>query len=190
MNDETPPITESGLSYLNVLPVEWQPVLSEQDDVHDRYLQSNESLLNAINDLEDHHIIEGADEHSLVMQEMARIDRKLNLMLDMLGRLLSSHQKNLEAVPITLATEQVQWESTEPPEQDAHIEVRIYISQEYPLPLVLSGYVASVTSASAGRSLITVKLDTLPDPLEDNLNKLIFRHHRRSVATARKPAET
>ncbi len=189
MSDDLSTITESGLSYINVLPVEWYPLSSEQDDVIDRYLQSNESLLNAINDLEDHHVTESADEHSLVMQEVARLDRKLDLILDMLGSLLSQHQKIPPAVPVTLAIEQVQWESTEPPEQKIHVEVRIYISQEYPMPLVISGYVTQVTAGSAGRSLVAVQLDTLPDLVENNLNKLIFRHHRRSIATARKPAE-
>lgn len=189
MSEDLSTIAESGLSYINVLPVEWQLLSSEQDDVLDRYLQSNESLLNAINDLEDHHVVESADEHSLVMQEVARLDRKLDLMLDMLGRILSQHQRIPQAAPVTLALEQVQWETTEPPEQKTHVEVRIYISQEYPMPLVLSGYVTKVTNGSAGRSLVTVELDTLPDPIENNLNKLIFRHHRRSIATARKPSE-
>jgi len=187
MSDDLSTIAESGLSYINILPVEWHPVSSEQDDILDRYLQSNESLLNAINDLEDHHAIESADEHSLVMQEVARLDRKLDLILDMLGRMLSQYQKIPPAVPVTLAIEQVQWETTEPPEQKMHVEIRIFISQEYPMPLVLSGCVTLVTQGSAGRSLVTVELDTLPDPLENNLNKLIFRHHRRSIATARKP---
>ncbi len=189
MAEDLPQSIESGLTYINVLPVEWQPISSGQDDTHDHYLQSNDSLLNAINDLEDYHVIENVDEHSLVMQEVARLDRKLNLMLDMLGSLLSQQQKIPDAVPVTLETEQVQWETAKPPERESQIEVRIYLSREYPLPLVLSGYVTNVTLDSAGCSVVTVQLDTLPNLIEDNLNKLIFRHHRRSIATARQPSE-
>lgn len=146
--------------------------------------EANEDILRTIA-LLDEHFSEAGDEHDITAQGMQRIDFKLNLVLDLVGQVLAHHLTLPESMSVSFNTEAIQWEGLSAPDAGTGVKIELYVSRKYPRPIVLYGKV-QVVQPIPGAFRVGVALESLSEIVGEGLGKLIFRHHRRHVAHARR----
>ncbi len=178
------PLAE-GLIYEAELPLAWRPLaeaLADSELV--RRNDANELLLKAIGVLEEYRG-EAEEAASGTQQELARLEFKVDLILDLISRMLVRQLQLPAAVACRLGAQGLAWLCRgELPPVGSMLQLELYLQPRYPSPLLLVGEVVG-TEAGGEASLVTVAFRDLSPVLEDALEKLIFRHHRRSVALAR-----
>ena len=159
-----------GISFSMSAPFAWR--LSDTGiTVHQR--AENEKLLRIILAL-DEYPAEHAD-------ELAALDFKVNIVMELLAELLTHHLDLPDSVNLRLGASQLMWASDgDLPAEGEHIELSIYLHRTFPRPLILAGVVSYSEAGSCH-----IQLDPLPDTLQDMFEKFIFAHHRREVANSR-----
>ncbi len=175
---------ETGLLCRENLPVRWS-VLGEAslDAAQAAARLPNEERFRIINSLDDHRS-ELPDDSSALGQELQKIDFKLNLILDMLGPLVSAGSQP----PVTLALELAPQHLSLGGEQadidgvfvGDWLQVELFLHPRYPFPVVLFGRVSRLDGG--------VEIDLLPlsEAVREQYEKYLFRCHRRQIARARK----
>lgn len=174
-----------GLTYQERLPVTWRMLdepLTERELAH--YNESNEAVLNTIAALEEHHpeLHEGQHGH-----ELARLDFKLNLLLDLVGQLITQNVELPAPTLVKLGAHAIAgYEKLEgsPPPLGRHFLVSVYLHAGYPRPTVLPARLVAA-EASGPVFLLAASLEGLSESVHDLLEKFIFRHHRRTIAHTR-----
>jgi hypothetical protein len=174
------PFQESGLVFSGSLPLSLELLADvPRDSDVARANESNELLLRSVSVLEekiDH------DENDELVQELKRQDMKLNLILDMIGTLLMQQQVIPAAREIQLSASGLRLGVAANTAANQHCRVQLYIEPAIPKPLTLYGQCQP--SSEAGMTDIAFK--GVSQAVADNLDKFIFRHHRRRIAQARK----
>ena len=174
------------LAYQDVLPVAWRPLPDQIDpDVASSYAASNVRVLQASTALQEQGQTEQRDENSPHAQDLLRIELKINLLLDVVGRILAANQPRPPSVAIRFNALGATFQSAAPlPRPGAQGAVEIYLRECVAEPLRLIGRVANVSPGGE------VKVRFLPpgEATSDLLEKLAFRRHRRQVAGSRQPS--
>ena len=113
------------------------------------------------------------------------VEFKVNLLLELVSELLTREQPLPMPAPVQLTGEGLWWKTARPPGVSEILRVELYILPSIPKPLVL---IAEVTSIERSDDLyrVHVRFVEIPDLLRDALEKMIFRHHRRLIAEARR----
>jgi hypothetical protein len=176
----------TGLVYEDLLPLHWSVVDVSMDAAHRLHLhEANEDTLRTLSMLEEHPQ-EIADDHPAVTHELRRLDFKLNLLLDLVGLLVARDLTLPDRVPVRLAAQGLEWEARQPPPRDSLVRLEIYLSPKLPRALVLLGRVQGAHPMSDGVFRTAVIFEDLSELEADWLEKIIFVHHRRQVAHARR----
>lgn len=185
---------QEGLSYADRLPVRWHPApVPEAEGVRTRLEEGNEQALRALALLEERPperpAEAPAEEGQPSAQELARIEAKLNLLLALVGRLMARERALPPSRPVRLGGMGVSWETEEPPPSVGERGlVEIYPLPDWPEALRLPGEVVAVEPLGEGRHRVEVRFEAMGETAREALEKLVFRHHRRSVARARQHA--
>jgi hypothetical protein len=176
------------LAYQDILPVAWRQLGDSIDpDLAASYTASNVRVLQACTALQEQGQMEKADENNPHSADFLRIELKINLLLDVVGRILAANQPRPPSVAIRFNALGATFQGTAPyPRPGAQGAVEIYLRECVAEPLRLIGRVANV---SAGGE---IKVRFLPpgEAAADLLEKLAFRRHRRQVAGSRNPPRT
>ena len=173
-------ILHEELAYADVLPVAFRPLPGPLDAVQaascaDRNLRT----LLACAALEEHGQHEKQAEDSPHAADIQRIDLKVNLLLDMVGALLAASQSRPPAVPARFNPHGIVWESAgAPPAAGAYGLVEIHLKDCLAQPLVLAGTVAD----GPAERRVHVRFDPIQGHVADQVERLVFRRHRRQVA--------
>ncbi|MBX5459643.1 MAG: PilZ domain-containing protein [Steroidobacteraceae bacterium] len=171
------------LAYQDILPVAWRALPDEIDpDLAASYLASNVRVLQAATALQEYGSLEKLDENAPYAADFMRIELKINLLLDVVGRLLAANQPRPPAVAIRFNALGATFQAPSPPPRPgAQGAVEIYLRECVVEPLRLIGRVANVSSTGE------LKVRFLPpgEAVSDLLEKLAFRRHRRQVAGSR-----
>ena len=173
------------LAYEDVLPVAWTPFAGPVDD-HEarRYDDSNHRLLLACAALDEQPVLprDKPDDGSPVMAELARLDSRLTLVLDLLIHLASRDQRRPDPVRVrfnsigaAVALDSFLFE------MGGYGRLDIFLRSALPQPLTLVARVVGLEKTQA-------KLRFLPvaAPVGDLIDKFAFRTHRRHVAVSRR----
>lgn len=188
------PHTESAvlhdeLAYSDVLPITFVPMLNPPDPgIAAVWAERNLRILQTCTALEEHGNPERPDEDSPHAADILRIDLKVNLLLDLVGHLVSLSQSRPPAMPIRFNASAAVWHpGPTRPVTTGHGVLEIHLNTCVLQPLTLSGEVlpASMDIADHDTGLVEMRIDPLPVNVADELTKLIFRRHRRQVAGAR-----
>jgi len=178
-----------GVIYRDIVPLGWRVISREELEFSNLSTQdANEEVLRFIATLDEFHV-DAQDEHgSGAGSELGRIEFKINLLLDMVTRLVVRDTVMPESVPITLGSAGIEWVSATPPQEGELLELSLYLHLKYPRPLKVIGEVKQVRSPGGiDRSyLIHLRYETMSDTVQSGLEKLIFRQHRRSIAQLRR----
>ncbi len=185
MHEETDKGFFEGLFYEDILPLEWRRLGTEPDHAYMAHLnEANDDTLRMLA-IMDERSVEKAEEGTTLTAEITRLETKINLLMDMVGQILTNHLLLPEQIPVRLGANGIEFAHTKPPKPDEHIVITLYLHQRYPRPLEILGRVASVDDTGQGAFWVKVKFEGVSPSVEDWLEKFIFRRHRRLIAQSR-----
>lgn len=121
--------------------------------------------------------------------DMARIEAKLDLLIDITGELMVRQGHIPPEFSVNLTDARLRWKSQGTvgavliPQKGELILVKLYMSK-VPRPLCLFGKVVS-SDGSGGIYTVEIEYTGLAQDVQRLLEKIIFRHHRRTVAMTR-----
>ncbi|MDX9741489.1 MAG: PilZ domain-containing protein [Gammaproteobacteria bacterium] len=177
----------TGLCYEDVLPLRWR----RSDDAHSlaRSLAinlGNEQLLRHLAAVDEFRG-EGGEDDSQTAHDLHRLESKLDLLIDLIGELLTRQADLPVAAPVRLCAETLVWTCAPgaAPATGDFIEADVFLSPRYPRPLVIFGVIESVQAEDDGRARVSLRYRELSAGVRSALEKTIFRQHRRMVAQAR-----
>jgi hypothetical protein len=176
-----------GLLYEESLPMQWRAVPEQSFRSELTSLnENNEEVLRFIGVL-DEYPGEIGDEHAPIAHELARVETKLNLLLGLVGQLLTVHFPLPPLKTVKLNPIGIEWLEDQGLRPGEVGIVEIYLNPRCPRPLTFAGKVDRVESTGGGYRIM-VQFEPLSTSVQERLEKTIFRHHRRSVALARRLA--
>jgi hypothetical protein len=171
------------LAYQDVAPIAWQPLTTPlSGESNNQIADRNLRLLQACAALEEHGQVEKPDENSPHAADILRLDMKMNLLLDLVGRILIANQPRPKPVHVRFNAQGATWRMAAPtlkPGDEGMLE--IYLKDCLVEPLRLIGRVANVSAEGQ----IKVKFQNPGEAIADLIEKLAFRKHRRQVADSR-----
>ena len=183
MSIDHPQPLSDGITFQTTAPVDWHSIqMLPVDGAQSQTASANLRLLNALNVLEDvpQHDLEKLPQS---LHESIHLDAKLDLILGMLGELLHQQAKIPAVSKVTVSAHSLSLTglTVAPfPEEGDLLRVRLFLDTRFPQALVLYGTVSSV--AKDGFTLV---LCGVTDLVQEQLDKLIFRQHRRAIALSR-----
>lgn len=171
----------TALVYDGVVPlaleaVSSQPLPAQLAAIND----SNDVLLTNVLLMNEKH---ESDEDDEVLDELRRQDHKLKLILDLLSLLLHQHNLLPAARPVRFSGEQLAVPVTEAADMQGGqlVKCSLYIDPALPKPLQIYATAREVFE-SEGEKWLLFDFTSLSAVVQDHLEKLVFRHHRKSVA--------
>ena len=178
----TETIEFGGLSCGVNLPLEWSALTgSGSSTLSPSVERANQNCLKIVLGL-DEGVHEVPDDSAELNQDLQRMDFKINIILELVGQLVSQNIQMPTNTDIKLGPKAIQWLVSEnPPESGQTIQLKIYLDARFPFPFVIFGSVTSVIPAEFGYCIAmkTAQKNTYSLEL---LEKYIFRCHRRHIA--------
>lgn len=173
----------SGLVYRQRLGLSWGP--RENGEIENGVVaESNGRLLQMLPLFEDRSS-DRVEEDGERTQELIRVERKLDLLLELVSEWIKTNRDQPRQVAVTLGAETASWlqeDEWPPPEQQ--VWVHLQIDQRLPGPLQLPARVVSV-AAESNWHRVTVRFEGIAESTSELLEKFIFRQHRREIARMR-----
>jgi hypothetical protein len=174
------------LTFDDRLPLAWHGLDAAPDAAELAHVRgANEDVMRTLASL-DEHPQEITDEHPAVTHELRRLDFKLNLLLDLMGMVLTRHAALPDAVTMRLGAGGVVWDTPVAPPTGQLLRLEVYLSARYPRPLTLFGRVRDARPLASGLARVEVAFEYLSEQETDGLEKIVFVHHRRQVAQSRR----
>jgi hypothetical protein len=171
------------LAFQGVLPVLWRPFQGTLDaDTAASLTDRNQQVLQAWDALEEHGPVEKPDENSPYAADLMRLERKMNLLLDLVGQILATNRPRPTPASVRFNALGAVWRGAAPlPETGAQGTLEVYLHECLAQPLRLPGRVTNVTPDG------NVKARFLPlgESVADLIEKMAFRRHRRQIAGTR-----
>lgn len=169
------------------LPVGWSPVENDPPEADLVGLSESNATLLRLFTILDEYASEPVDGNQDMQQAFARLDAKLSLVLELVGEVLA---RQLELPPpsqLALSELGVQWIESSPktlpaPGQRAYVD--LYLKPDFPRPLRFFTQLAVNGRTERGVRFVA-RFRGLSEEVRDGLAKLIFRHHRRMIASRR-----
>jgi len=170
-----------GISVQAEFPCEWSPLASPPDAAVLRATAAhNERLLRVVTILNESFPATGEFD-AASNQELARIDQKFNLLIELVGELLVRQSPVPADRQLELSMFGAAWAAdTQSIELGSYGWLRLVLHTSYPKLLELPSQVVSVDDAK-----VSIKFLDLGESVYGYLEKLLFRYHRRSVARHR-----
>jgi len=178
MNHQTPDSFGTALVLEDRLPLHWR--LPEMSGATSYQQLSNEETLRVILSLDDYHV-DVSDENPEFAHEVQRLETKINLILELVSQVLARQLQLPEALPVRLSAHEIEWETVTTPAIGSTVLIEAYVCPRYPRPLFLP---ATVKDSVGGR--VRAVFEDLGEPVQELIEKLIFRHHRRQIAATRR----
>jgi hypothetical protein len=175
------------LAYGDALPMRWQPLAASLDPLQvASWMEHNLRLLQACAALEEYG--GGTDKPDEVASsypsELARLDLKINLLLDLVGQLMVEQRPRPPAVALRFNAIGATWRvAGTPPRPRERGTLEIYLRECLAQPLRLIGEIVSIGSDST----VKVRFEYPGEAVADLIEKLAFRRHRRQIAGVRQP---
>lgn len=177
-------VLHNELAYEDVLPVGWRPLAKPLDLTAVAALtERNVRTLQVYATIEEQGPVEKAEDKSLHSADLLRLEVKMNLVLELMGKLLTAQEPRPPAAPLKFNALGAVWRSKAPPKQGEQGLLDIYLRECLAQPLTL---IANVTQVS-NDGQVKVAFTPPGEATADLIEKLAFRRHRRHVAGVRQP---
>ena len=174
-----------GLIYEGLLPFRWLPIDGNTSPLDlAKFDANNDEVLRFI-DVLDELPNESSVEHSNINQELAKIEVKFDLLLNLVTQLLSVYFPLPSPVHVKLTPSGLQWISTEAINPGEYGQIEIYMSSRCPRALVFPARI-ELNEKDGAEYRISAQFSEMSGSIRERLERLIFRHHRRGVALARR----
>jgi glycine cleavage system regulatory protein len=184
-NSEANPLADS-LIYEDLLPLTWTPRDEGFQAVNSsRINEHNEHVLRCVNLLGEQ-IKEKVDEEAETESALIRLEAKVNLILEMLSSLDRERGHIPDPIRVKLAAGGIEWLCNEsPPAAGDSIWIKLYIDNRVPEAMQLPAQVLTVSPADQRSSMVCARFEEIGESVQDQMEKMIFRHHRRMVAQSK-----
>ena len=175
------------LSYQDMLPLAYVH-LQGQPSFSDfmRFDERNASLLKTLASDEQ---TRREPEPSLeaLIQEIDRLDQKLNLVTELLADLVRREVVVPSPHPFRLSSAGVSFEYSEAESvgEGDWMKVSLFLLANVPRPLEFAGRVIRSNPDFVAENWLTVSFEQVNEMVESALDRLVFKHHRREVAMQR-----
>jgi hypothetical protein len=175
-------VLDNELAYQDVLPVQWMAMWEPPDRFDLLGLEeTNLLLLQACVAVEEHPARDRNEDLGPLAGEIARLDFKLNLVMQLLAKLVSKDRMP-PASPILFNSLGASWTCIgQTPPVGGHGLLRVQLRSSLPQPLELPAQVMSVEG-----SVAKVKFPGLSEQVAELIQRLAFLRHRRHIADVRK----
>lgn len=174
--------TESALVFEAAFPVRFTPFLDGQARLSGA-LENNLKVFQACDLLDERPQTDRMDLDSPVALELKRLDLKMTLMLELMMDLMHQGENGAGHCDAAVDFSGITWS---PSPRDLVVGQRgmieLFIHSGLPRPLKFAGAIIAVDPA---RSSARFEFDRLDDLEADQLERLIFKRHRRKVADVR-----
>jgi hypothetical protein len=172
------------LAYEDLLPLAWRASDAPITDLAKRsFFERNVKMLQACSALEEHGQPEKADERSPHHADIVRLDMKINLLLDLVGKLMTASHPRPEAMSVRFNALGAVWQHKgTTPAVNTYGVLELFLRDSIVEPLRLTGRISAVSAEGK----VQVKFDNCGEAVADLIEKLAFRRHRRQVAGARR----
>lgn len=167
-------VYEARLS-LGLWPIDGMP----EEEVLGFHNESNDVFLKTLSALEEH--LEVVDEHQAQHHELMRLELKLNFLMDLVGQVLATQLELPTRRKVRLGARGLSWSGDKTVTVNGLYRVDLYLKPNFPRPLVLFGRIKAVDG-----DVVTAAFEGISEAVQDGLDKFIFRHHRRAVASQRR----
>ncbi len=175
-----------GLVYEARLPLRWRTQQGAHGGEAVCSDEANADFLRVLSALEEH----GTEHHEETVEiahELRRLESKLDLVLGMVGQILARQLGLPQPVPVRLGARHLEWTGSPAPLPGERVCIELYLHPEYPRPLLLPGEVEAAEPDPQGTTRVRVRLEPLNEMVQNWLERIIFRHHRRLIAHSRRP---
>ena len=180
----------AGLVYEDLVPMSWSKAEEDiQPSQMIRVNDSNEEILRFMSVLDDYHTDAAIDTRGASSSEFARLEYKVNLILDLVSQILVHHVELPPAIPIKMTASGIQWKSDKRLVPGQFIFLNIYFYHNYPRPIVILANVQEVNKVG-NEYYAQAIFEQMSDDVRRWLDKLIFKQHRRSIALSRRQPQT
>ncbi|MGH8313992.1 MAG: PilZ domain-containing protein [Steroidobacterales bacterium] len=177
--------TAVGLAYHDEMPLGFRAIDAFPDELElTRLNAENHQILQIDASLEERHPVDAKDDDPVMRHELERLESKLNVIMQMLSRLLSRENVLPPDRKFRLAGDGIEWDNDAALKVDSLGVVGLHISRTLPYPLQLPGKVVGC-HASGAKFRVAFVFEGVAANVIELLEKMIFRHHRRAVADAR-----
>ena len=134
---------------------------------------------------ESHRALDAKDEERPWLADLARLEYKLDVLLGLMGRLLTRDDAMPAPTSLRMYAGGVEWLPRDVrPVSGARGLLTLYVNPSFPQPLVLAGQVTGHRADAQGL-WARFAFAGLSPAVVDLLERLVFRQHRREVAEAR-----
>ena len=176
--------TAVGLAYHDEMPLGFRPLAAIPDAAELQRLNTeNQQILQLDASLEERHPVDAKDDDAVIRNELERLESKLNVIMQLLARLLSRENVLPGDRKFRLAADGIEWEHDAMLKVGSLGVVSLHINRTLPYPLDLAGKVVGVHQSGAKYRTAFV-FEGVAANVVELLEKMIFRHHRRAVADA------
>lgn len=175
-----------GVFYQSQHPISWRYVESGAK-LSELICRDNERLLRFFSSSLPSSL-ELPEEQSLLHSEFQRLELKLDLLLEQVGLLLAQQTLLPEAVPLRLTAQELHWWAREAPAPGETVQVAVYLKEELHRPVILLGKVRECKAEANGHRIL-MRFTDLGEGVREELERFIFRWHRRHIAQARRSGQ-
>jgi hypothetical protein len=174
-----------GLIFEEALPVVWTAGPLAEGLGLARLNADNHQLLAAEASLDEVRVHEALkDESPALVQELQRLEYKVNILLRLTAELALRNSGLPLPQRIRLTSRALEWFSEQGPAVESTGLLAVYINSALPQPVKIPCVVVGERVQDEVRA-VQMRYTGMSDAVVEQLDKLIFRHHRRLVAGAR-----
>jgi hypothetical protein len=174
-----------GLIYEDAMPLVWTAGPLAEGTVLARLNAENHQLLGAESSLDEVRVQDALkDESPALVQELQRLEYKVNILLRLTAELALRSSGLPPAQRVRMTSRALEWFADAVPARGSTGLLAVYINSALPQPVRIPCEVAGERMQDNLR-VSQLRFRGLSDAVVEQLDKLIFRHHRRLVAGAR-----
>jgi hypothetical protein len=174
-----------GLVFEEALPIGWTEGALAEGLALARLNSDNHQLLGAESSLDEVRVHEALkDESPALVHELQRLEYKVNILLRLTAELALRNSGLPAPQRVRLTSHALEWFGNETPAVGSSGLLAVYINSALPQPVRIPCVVAGERRQENLR-VAQMRFSGLSEAVIEQLEKLIFRHHRRLVAVAR-----
>jgi hypothetical protein len=174
-----------GLIFEEALPVRWTPGTLAEGLALARLNADNHQLLGAESSLDEIRVHEALkDESPALVHELQRLEYKVNILLRLTAELALRNSGLPAAHRVRLTSRALEWFGTETPAVGSTGLLAVYVNPALPQPVTIPCVVAGERTDD-NQTVTQMRFSGLSDAVVEQIDKLIFRHHRRLIAGAK-----
>jgi hypothetical protein len=174
-----------GLIFEDLLPLGWSAEPLPEGVFLSRLNADNHQLLGAVASLDEVRVNDALkDESPALLHELQRLEFKLNILLRLTAEVAKRRSDFPASHHVRLGPQGLEWIGADAPAVGSTGILDLYINTTLPQPLRLPATVIGYREHAEGRAA-QMQFSGLSETVVDLVEKFIFRHHRRLVATSR-----